>query len=310
MAEPQTFDIDSAILENLANKTRYADEDMKSPRESEESLSPASPMLKEDIQQEVPEAMSIHQSGYMNSLCEAEAQESPDLQSPVRPAAPPPTLGSRGPHVTQPGNAHHPSQPGSCFETKRDCLIEIRKLRTDGAWFARPYTFEDTEFEMKQAIEMARIELSDKQSVVRNKAGIKTARRVLLAGVSILEFLHKKWNPLRLHLDGFGEYVMGNIDDYDNVFQRLIEKYQGSGQMPPELELVVMLGTSAVMFHISNMFVSRAMNTMPGQTGGSMPGQPGGSMPGQPGGSMPGQTGGPMPTAPAVDDEDDEDRFD
>lgn len=268
MTDTQTFDIDSAILENLANKTRYAEQDgdMQSPPPSEESLSPTLPNNE-------PEAIPQSAKSYMQSLCEIEAQESPDLEhSPVRATATPPCIGGR----MQAEVGIRPPNTGDSFESKRECLMEIRRLRTDGAWFARPYTFEDNIPEMKQAIEMARIELSDKQTVVRNKAGIKTARRVLLAGVSILEFLHRKWNPLRLHLDGFGEYVMGNIDDYDNVFQRLIEKYQGSGQMPPEIELVVMLGTSAVMFHISNMFVSRAMgNTAPAQPGRSTrPSQP------------------------------------
>ena len=156
------------------------------------------------------------------------------------------------------------SDPGN-FESKKEHLIEIRKMRSKGAFFARQFTFEDDIDEMRHALELARIEVIDKASQVRSKTGIKTARRVLLAGVSILEFLHRKWNPLHLHLDGFGEYVMSNIDDYDNVFQRLLDKYQGSGQMQPEVELIVMLGTSAVMFHISNMFVSRAMTSKDSQ---------------------------------------------
>lgn len=159
-----------------------------------------------------------------------------------------------------------PASTANDFEAKRHHLVEIRKLRSKGAFFARQFTFEDDITEMRHALELARIEVIDKTSQVRNKSGVKTARRVLLAGVSILEFLHRRWNPLNLHLDGFGEYVMSNIDDYDNVFQRLLEKYQGSGQMQPEIELIVMLGTSAVMFHISNMFVSRAMTSTAPQT--------------------------------------------
>ena len=65
MAEPQTFDIDSAILENLANKTRYADEDIRSQHGSEESLSPASPLRKEDSRPDALEAMPMHQSPTM-----------------------------------------------------------------------------------------------------------------------------------------------------------------------------------------------------------------------------------------------------
>jgi hypothetical protein len=224
------YEIESVVLERMANKARFSE----------------GPVAEEQV---IPDTDSIEFASPVRErrpvLVEECESESPKVQrSPIQ-------------NITT--TDHEPDS----FTLKKECLIEIRQLRTRGAWFARQYTFEDSVAEMRQALEMARIELVDKTNQCRNTAGVKTARRVLLAGVSMLEFLHTKWNPLNLHLNGFGEYVMGNIDDYDNVFQRLIEKYQGSGQMAPELELIVMLGTSAIMFHVSNMFVSRAMSQAP-----------------------------------------------
>lgn len=146
----------------------------------------------------------------------------------------------------------------SVFEQKKACLVEIRELKSKGAHFNKVFTFEDDLNKMKHALEMARIDIMQNASEVRNKAGVKTARRILLAAVSMLEFLTTKWNPLNLQLNGFGEYVMGNIDDYDNIFERLIAKWSGRGTMEPEFELLLTLGTSAVMYHISNKFLSNA----------------------------------------------------
>jgi hypothetical protein len=45
---------------------------------------------------------------------------------------------------------------------------------------------------------------------------------------------------------------MENIDDYDNIFERLHEKYGGKGEIAPEIELLLTLGGSAFMFHLTN----------------------------------------------------------
>jgi len=148
------------------------------------------------------------------------------------------------------------------FQEKKQCLVEIRQLRSCGAHFSKHYTFEDDLFSIQQGLELARIEITQRAKDGRTKSGVRTARRILMAAVSVLEFATKKWNPLKLQMDGFGEYVMSNIDDYDNVFERLLEKYSGKGTMEPELELVIMLGTSAVMFHVSNKFVNNAMGNV------------------------------------------------
>ena len=41
-------------------------------------------------------------------------------------------------------------------------------------------------------------------------------------------FLNNKFDPLDLKLDGWGESIHENINDYDDVFEELHEKYKGS----------------------------------------------------------------------------------
>ena len=75
--------------------------------------------------------------------------------------------------------------------------------------------------------------------------------------VSGMEFLNKRYDPLGLELNGWSENVMENMNDgdYDNVLERLHEKYSGKVNTPPEMELMMSLAGSAIMFHMtSSMF--------------------------------------------------------
>lgn len=90
---------------------------------------------------------------------------------------------------------------------------------------------------------------------------IKFQRKMLLAGVTLMEFTNSKLNPFDLELDGWSEAVNDNITDYDEVFQELYEKYKDRAKIAPEIKLMLMLGGSAAMFHFTNtMFRSK----MPG----------------------------------------------
>ena len=49
-----------------------------------------------------------------------------------------------------------------------------------------------------------------------------------------------------------------SVNDYDEVFEELHEKYKGKAQVAPELKLMMMVGGSAFMFHLTNtMFKSQ-----------------------------------------------------
>ena len=53
-----------------------------------------------------------------------------------------------------------------------------------------------------------------------------------------------------------------NIDEYDDVFGELHEKYGGKAKMAPELKLLFMLGGSAAMLHMTNTMFKSAMPGM------------------------------------------------
>ena len=85
---------------------------------------------------------------------------------------------------------------------------------------------------------------------------------MLMACVTGIEFLNNKFDPFDVKLDGWGEGVNENINDYDEVFAELHEKYKSKAQMAPELKLLFMLGGSAIMTHMTNSMFKSAMPGM------------------------------------------------
>jgi hypothetical protein len=73
-----------------------------------------------------------------------------------------------------------------------------------------------------------------------------------MACVTGLEFLNKKFDPFHVKLEGWSENVMESVDDYDNIFEKLHEKYSRKAEIAPEIELLLTLGGSAFMFHLTN----------------------------------------------------------
>ena len=111
---------------------------------------------------------------------------------------------------------------------------------------------------------------------------------MLMACVTGLEFLNNRFDPFDIKLDGWSESVHENINDYNEVFEELHEKYSDRAKMAPELKLLFMVGGSAFMFHLTNtmfksqlpgmgdimrqnpelmkQFANAAMNSMSGET--------------------------------------------
>lgn len=88
---------------------------------------------------------------------------------------------------------------------------------------------------------------------------VKFSRRMLIACVTGLEFLNKRYNPFEIQLEGWSENVMESVDDYDEVFEELYVKYRTKMHMAPEVKLIMMLGGSAMMFHLTNSMFKSVM---------------------------------------------------
>jgi hypothetical protein len=91
---------------------------------------------------------------------------------------------------------------------------------------------------------------------------IKFSRRMLIACATGVEFLNKRYNPFDVMLEGWSESIMENVDDYDGVFEELYNKYKTKMEVAPEVKLIMMLGGSAMMFHLTNSMFKSAIPNM------------------------------------------------
>jgi hypothetical protein len=86
--------------------------------------------------------------------------------------------------------------------------------------------------------------------------------RMLMAAVTGLEFLNNRFDPFDIKLDGWAEQLNENIDDYDEIFAELHEKYKSKAKMAPELKLLFQLGGSGIMVHMTNTMFKSSMPGM------------------------------------------------
>jgi hypothetical protein len=103
---------------------------------------------------------------------------------------------------------------------------------------------------MKTPIDDLRFELSKQKSIIEEEESVKFMRNALITFVHGVEILNKKFDPIGAKLNGWSNSVMEDIGSYEGIFQRLHEKYRGSVEMAPELELLLTLVQSAFMFHL------------------------------------------------------------
>ena len=88
---------------------------------------------------------------------------------------------------------------------------------------------------------------------------VKFQRRMLMAMVTGLEFLNKRYDPFAVYLDGWSDDMMRNVDEYVNVFEELHNKYKTKMSVAPEVKLIMMVGGSAMMFHLTNAMFKSAL---------------------------------------------------
>ena len=144
----------------------------------------------------------------------------------------------------------HRLTPQDIKNEKIDLLYKFKKLESQGIRTTMNYNMNSHLEDMRNEY----IKLK-KQREIDN--AVKFQRKMLMACVTGLEFLNNRFDPFSVKLDGWGESVNENVNDYDEIFEELNEKYGGGGDMAPELRLLFTLAGSAFMFHLSNtMFKS------------------------------------------------------
>jgi hypothetical protein len=154
------------------------------------------------------------------------------------------------------GASQIPSTGFATIEDEKAALLtKIERLKKKGiASVARLSGYSD--------IGEIRTEFKRMMYSVEVEQSNKFARRMLVACCTGIEFMNKRFDPFDVQLDGWSETIMENLDDYDDVFEELHNKYKTKVQMAPELKLVMMVGGSAMMFHLTNSMFKSAFPSM------------------------------------------------
>ena len=151
-----------------------------------------------------------------------------------------------------------PTKPKSPEETLKEKFFYLRKLESlekKGVTLSKKYSMESSLSEMKGEFEMIKSESEKKSSV-------KFQGKMMMALVSGIEFLNQKFDPFDVKLDGWAENVNENIEEYDDIFGELHEKYASKAKIAPEIKLLFMLGGSAAMVHMTNTMFKSSMPGM------------------------------------------------
>jgi len=144
------------------------------------------------------------------------------------------------------GGEQVPSEGYKTIEDeKADLLNKITRLIKKGIQSSARLT-------IYSDIEEIRTEYKRMTYSIEVERSIKFQRRMLVACVTGLEFLNDKFDPFDLELNGWSQNTMENVEDYDGVFEELYNKYKTKVQVAPEVKLIMMVGGSAMMFHLTN----------------------------------------------------------
>lgn len=147
-------------------------------------------------------------------------------------------------------------------KSKEDILREkfqyLRKLETlegKGVNLSKRYTMESSLDEMKGEYEYIIAEKEQKNSK-------QFQGKVLTTLITGLEFLNGKFDPFDIKLDGWSEQINENLDDYDEIFAELHDKYKSKAKMAPELKILFQLAASGMMIHMTNTMFKSAIPGM------------------------------------------------
>jgi hypothetical protein len=134
-------------------------------------------------------------------------------------------------------------------------LRKLEALEKKGVELSKKYSMDSSLQEMQGEYETIMEEKAKQNSV-------KFQGNMLMAIINGMEFLNGKFDPFDIKLDGWSEQIQENVNDYDDVFGELYDKYKSKASMSPELKLLFQLGGSAMMVHMTNTMFKSAMPGM------------------------------------------------
>jgi hypothetical protein len=136
---------------------------------------------------------------------------------------------------------------------KKELLYQFERLEKKGVRLPRKFTLASNLEEMRMEFDRIKRDREIDTSV-------KFQKRMMMTAVSGLEFAADNFPSLGAKLSGWSNSVNDELDEYEDIFVELHDKYKGKAKMSPELRLLGGLAGSAFMFHLTHKF----SNSIPG----------------------------------------------
>ena len=150
---------------------------------------------------------------------------------------------------------HHSRSEEDVAKEKSELLYQFDRMEKKGIKLPRMFTMDSSLDEMKSTYERMK---RDKEM----DASVQFQKKMLLACTSGIEFMNTRFDPFDVKLEGWSESVHDSVEDYDEIFEELHEKYKYKSKMAPELKLMMTLGGSAFMFHLTNTMFKTSLPGM------------------------------------------------
>jgi len=167
-----------------------------------------------------------------------------------------PNIFSNSQTATGPGISLSPAFTHRNIEEEKreeiEYLNKLQRLEQKGFPISRKFTMDNSLEEVKQEY----MRLVDARQL---EASLRFQRQALVGVVTGLEWMNGRFDPFDLKLDGWSESVHENVEDFDEIFEELYDKYKERGKMPPEMRLLMTLAGSGFMCHVSNTFLRSRM---------------------------------------------------
>ena len=152
-------------------------------------------------------------------------------------------------------NNNEKSGNDESYAEKYKIWRNLEKMETRGIKLSKKFSMNDSYSEMRGEFDTIMSEKERAQSV-------KVQGKILMAAITGIEFLNSKFDPFDIKLDGWSDQINENIEEYDDIFEELHEKYKSKAKMAPELKLLFQLGGSAIMVHMSNTLFKSSLPGM------------------------------------------------
>jgi len=137
-----------------------------------------------------------------------------------------------------------PKTESEILKDKQDLLFKLNRLAKMGMPISQKYT-------MSSKLEDIKSEFMNLKAQRELQNSVKFQRKMMMAVVTGVEFINTKFDPFDVKLDGWSESVHENVNDYDEIFEELHDKYQEKAKMAPETKLFFSIAGSAFMFHLT-----------------------------------------------------------